>query len=66
MILPEFFDACEACGEPFERNTTYPVLTTEDDEGTMAVYSFCDRDCLSAWREGSSGSFDESDGGAEA
>lgn len=67
MILPGFFDACEACGEPFERNTTYPVLTTEDGEGTMEVHSFCNQACLSTWRERNSReAFGESDGGAEA
>ena len=49
--MPEFFDACDHCGEPFETNTTYPVLTPEDDADTMQVYSFCDDQCLSSWRE---------------
>lgn len=59
MILPEFFDACDHCGEPFERDTTYPVLTTADDEGSMELYSFCDDECLSAWHD--SGAIDGSD-----
>ena len=62
VILPEFFDTCDFCDEPFEQDTTYPVLTTADDEGSMELYSFCDDECLSAWHDGDR-AMDERDGG---
>lgn len=74
MILPEFFDACDECGRPFEPNTTYPVLTASDD-GAMELYSFCDDECLATWQEDSSAKvldeaegevLDDADGEAEA
>lgn len=41
-------EACANCGEPFELNVSYPVVTRQRGD-ELEFYSFCDDDCRSSW-----------------
>lgn len=66
MILPGFFDACDRCGEPFEREETYPVLATDEEGDGMRLFSFCDDECLEGWTGPGESADDREDDEAEA
>lgn len=43
------FEACANCGTSFEIGIHYPALTRQEPDGSLGLYSFCDRDCQAAW-----------------
>lgn len=44
---------CAHCGDPLESDVWYPVALPETDDGAD-LYTFCDDDCLDAWRASAS------------
>ncbi len=46
------FDACAQCEAPFERGVRYPVVAVHEPAGEIRLHSFCDKQCLAAWRRG--------------
>lgn len=45
------FGACANCGDPFEPDVSYPVVTGDGPDGEMELYSFCDEACQAAWED---------------
>ncbi|MFC6726007.1 hypothetical protein ACFQE1_16885 [Halobium palmae] len=45
-----FFTTCDRCDEPFEPETSYPVVTDRSN-GSIELYSFCDEECRSEWKD---------------
>lgn len=43
------FAACANCGDTFEREVSYPVVTRANGNQTVELYSFCDAACRRAW-----------------
>lgn len=43
------FAACANCGDAFEREVSYPVVTRANGNQTVELYSFCDAACRRAW-----------------
>lgn len=46
------FEHCAYCGDRFDRDVWYPVVTRRDEAGELQVYSFCDESCQAAWDDG--------------
>ncbi|WP_449405175.1 DUF7576 family protein [Halosimplex rubrum] len=44
------FETCAHCGARLSGSAWFPATTRGDGE-SFAVLSFCDGDCLTAWRE---------------
>lgn len=42
------FAACAHCGTAFQEDVSYPVATQQKD-GELALFSFCDEACRAAW-----------------
>lgn len=43
------FGTCANCGDAFEPEVSYPVVTRDGGDGELELYSFCDEECMRAW-----------------
>lgn len=49
-LQEETHETCDNCGERFQVTTEYPVIKAVDETGSFRAFTFCDGNCLEAWR----------------
>lgn len=45
------FERCAQCRAPLPQETWCPTATERDQDGELAVYTFCDETCKAAWED---------------
>jgi hypothetical protein len=43
------FATCANCGDAFETDVSYPVVTRGGGDRELELYSFCDEECRRTW-----------------